>query len=83
MNNRTLRDADERLRSGVKDKQFIMILVNGRSLSYEELDFSAGGDNSDHVWLYHNRNAFACVDLRSVAGVRRYTSAMPSRINEK
>ena len=73
MNNATLKMADERLsKNSDSETRKILILENADHIVYETLDYQSGGDNSDHVWLYCNRIAIACVDLRSVTGVVIY-----------
>ena len=67
MNNRTLREASIRL--GTVNRQ-VLILENGDHIPFQEFDFDAGGDNSDHVNLFEHGSIFAVVDMRSVTGVK-------------
>ena len=69
MNNQTLRTADERLAPTNKFPQKVMILESGIKLSYDEMDFTEGGLNSDHVCLYEKGLLFAVIDLRRVSGI--------------
>ena len=73
MNNATLRDAYKRLKTN-PNKVCYLTLENGDRISFNDLDFGTGGTMSDHVWLYaehegKEKRAFACYDLRSVAGI--------------
>lgn len=73
MNNRTLHDAYKRLK--VSDNHVCYLtLENGDRISFNSLDFGEGGKMSDHVWLSAKQtdgklHAFACYDLRSIAGI--------------
>lgn len=65
MNTKTLNKADIRIKSPKK----VLILDNGDHIRYEEMDFMDAGNNPDHVWLYENGIAFACIDLECISGV--------------
>lgn len=72
MNNRSLIQAYERLHAEPNGSRKILLLESGATIVFQEMDYS-GCDNKNfsapHVWLYMNRKAVACVDIRSVTGV--------------
>jgi len=66
MDSKVLRMAYDRIDG---EKQ-VLILQSGFHIIFEEMDFA--GTPVDSVWLYNNRLACCCIDIRSIEGISQY-----------
>ncbi len=71
MNSKTIIEAVARL--NYDDSGLALIIPGDTYLAFDELDFSINTNAPDCVMLYKNRTVYACIDLRSVVGVRTLT----------